>query len=356
MAHAHRAALLSILAATLLLVTAAPAFAHGRGSDATNYDSRVTLAPPLDGVTWQVYGGDELLWLENESDTELLVYGYADEPYLRIGPGGVSENRNSEATYLNRDRLAQVDVPESVDPDAEPDWVRLSSEPRFAWHDHRIHFMGVGVHPRVTDLGERTHIMDWTVPFSLDGEDFELAGELEWVPGPSPWPWLALGLAVTLPALVGLRTQPVDGRWPGLARPAAVVLGLVVVANVVFLVDALFALPLPVAGAVFAAAQSALFLAIGAFGALRGWQGKDGAFTALGVGAGALVVGQGLLLWSVLSASQLSTVFPDVVPRVVTGMNIMQAIPLGLVAVLGTQRLLPDLQEAAQVDDQEPAS
>lgn len=348
-----RVLLLAGLLATLLGGLASPAAAHGRGTDVTNYDSRITDAPPVDGLRWRVYGGDELLWVENTTEQELVVYGYERDPvdlYLRIGPDGVWENRSSPAAYLNRDRLAQVAVPDDIDPAGEPDWVQVSDQPRYAWHDHRIHYMGVGVHPRVTDPGERTHVMDWTVPFAYDGEDLELAGELEWVPGPSPWPWLLAGLVLTAPALAGLRSAPVDGGWPGLARPAAVVLGAVVAANAVFVVDDLTAVPLPLATQLFAAAQTLLFVGIGAFGAVRGWQAGDGAFTALGVGAGALLVGQGLLLWPALSASQLATVFPEALIRSVIGLNVMQALPLGVVAYLGTQRLLPDPEEVEAAD------
>ena len=358
MTRTARIALVGCVLLTVVVGLAAPASAHGRGTDATNYRSTVTDAPAIEGLRWRVYGGDELLWVENLTGEELLVYGYdrnPPDPYLRIGPDGVFENRNSEATWLNRERLG-APVPDSVDPDAEPDWVQVSEQARFLWHDHRIHYMGVGMHPRVTDPGERTHIEEWEVPFSLAGEELSIEGELEWVPGPSPWPWLAIGLALTLPALVGLRTQPTDGRWPGLVRPAAAVLGAVVVANLVFLVDDLFAVPLPVMTHVFAALQTLVFLGIAAFGAVRGWQAGDGAFTALGVGAGALLIGQGLLLWSVLTASQLSTIFPETLPRLVVGVNVMQALPLGVVAFVGTRRLLPDLEETAARDEPAPSA
>lgn len=341
------------IATVLLVAMAAPALAHGGGTDAANYVSRITEAPALDGVRWRVFGGDELLWVDNSADQELIVYGYDQEPYLRIGPGGVWQNRNSAATYLNEEPLGEVRVPDTADTGAPPEWEQVSNQPRFAWHDHRIRFMGPGLHPRVTDPAVATHLMDWTVPFHVDGQDFELAGELEWVPGPPSWPWLVLGLGLTLPALVGLRTRPVGGRWPGLARPAAVILGVAVLANLAFLIDDVLALPLPAVTKVFAAAQTALFLALGAFGARRAWQGGDGAFTALGVGAGALFVGQGILKWSVLSASQLSTVFPAVVPRAIAGVNLMLIVPLGVVAFLGTKRLLPEAEDAGT---EEPAA
>ncbi|HVL97925.1 MAG TPA: hypothetical protein VM324_01360 [Egibacteraceae bacterium] len=339
-----RLASLAMLAAGLLVGLAAPALAHGRGTDASNYLSRVTAAPTIEGLRWRVYGGDELLWVENRTGDELIVYGYEREPrdlYLRIGPDGVFENRNAAATYLNRERLGGP-VPEGIDAEAPPDWVQVSTEPRFMWHDHRIHYMGVGLHPRVTDPAERTPIMEWSVPFSLAGEELEVAGELEWVPGPPWWPWPLVGLALTLPALLGLRTGPHGDRWPGLARPAALVLGAVAATNLVFLVDDLLAVPLPLATRVPAAVQTALFIGLAAFGALRGRRGGDaGAFTALGVGAGALLIGQGLLLLPALAASQLSTVFPDAVPRLVMGLNIAQVLPLGAVAFVGTRRVLP---------------
>jgi hypothetical protein len=164
-----------------------------------------------------------------------------------------------------------------------------------------------------------------------------------------------VGLVLALPALLGLRTKPEVApgdpetapprRWPGLARPAALVLGVVVLLNVTHLLDDLLAMPLPWGTRGLAAAQTALFLAIGGFGAVRAWQAGEGAFTALGVGSVAVLVGQGLLYWDVLSVSQIASLFPDLLARVTVGASIAQVLPLGLVAVLGTRRLLPPLPE-----------
>lgn len=331
----------------MLVGLAGPALAHGGGTDATSYRSSITDAPAIDGLQWRVYAGDELLWVENRTGDELVVSGYeagSPDPYLRIGPGGVFENRNSEAAWANREPLG-APVPSAVDPGAGPDWVRVSDQPRYLWHDHRIHYADAAMHPRAPD--PPTSVTRWSVPFTLAGEEMTIEGELEWVPGPPIWPWLAVGLVLTLPALAGLRTRPVGGRWPGLARPAAAVLGAVVAANTVLLVDGLVAVPLPVLTHVTAAGQTALFLGLGLFGAVRGWQAGTGAFTALGVGAGALFVGQGLLLAPALTASQLSTALPEALLRLVVGTSLMQALPLGVVVVVGTRRLLPDLARAA---------
>jgi hypothetical protein len=382
--HAGSGVAALVLALLWAGVLAAPAHAHGRGSDATNYSARILEAPDLPGVSWAIYGGDELLEVTNTTAAEVVVLGYPQtdpEPYLRVGPDGVFQNRNSEATYVNEDRMGLVEVPAHVDRSAPPDWEQLTDANSAAWHDHRIHYMGAGLHPSITDPSVETLVYEqWEVPFLYDGQEHVVIGELRWVPGPSPVPWLALGLVLALPALVGLRTRPTAAggaaedsaaegsaaegsaaedssigdpqgsgeqgeRWPGLARPAAVVLGLIVVLNVSHLIDDLFAVPLPTGVRAGAAAQTVLFLAIGLFGAVRGWQSGDGAFTALGVGAGAVFVGQGLLYWSVLGVSQIASLFPDWFARLTVAASVAQIIPLGIVAVIGTRRLLPPLPE-----------
>jgi hypothetical protein len=123
------------------------------------------------------------------------------------------------------------------------------------------------------------------------------------------------------------------------------VLGAIVALNVTHLIDDLFAMPVTPGTRALAAAQTVLFLAIGAFGTSRAWQGGDGAFTALGVGSGAVLVGQGLLYWAVLSVSQVTSLFPDLLARITVGVSIAQALPIGIVAVIGTRRLLPPLPE-----------
>lgn len=359
-------ALARILAVTGLTVVviasvAGPALAHGRGSDATNYVSEITGAPDLPGVTWRVYNGDEFIGVENTSDTEVVVRGYTNEPYLRIGPDGVFENRLSEAVYLNADRYGAVELPGYVDRAAEPRWVKVSDDPRYAWHDHRIHWMSQSL-PQVVQIDPRSQTPvfpdGWAVPFTYGDEAAQVRGQLTWVPGPSPWPWLAGALLVTLPALAGLPTAPTaPDRWPGLARPAALVLGVVTLLNTTNLVDDLFASPVPLTSQLLPAAQTLLFLAIGAFGAARGWQAGPGAFTALGVGSAALLVGQGILYLPLLSSSQGASVFPIAVTRAAVAASVMQAIPVGIAAIIGTRRLLPPLEpQPASTEPNESAA
>jgi hypothetical protein len=360
----RRAGAVAVLVVGMLIAIAAPAQAHGRATDATNYASRITDAPELAAMRWAVYGGDELLAVTNTSDRELTVLGYDGEPYLRVGPEGVWRNRRSPAAYLNQDRYAEMSLPPEVDAEAAPDWERVSDDPSHAWHDHRIHYMAPSLPAAIAADPDSEQIVPgferWEVPFRYDGEEHVVAGQLWWVPGPSPWPWLAAGAVLALVALAGLPTRPrleatgpEGGCWPGLARPAALLLGVVATANITSIVDDLAAVPVPVTQTAFGAAMTAAFTAAGGFAAWRGWRATHAGFIALGVGAAMLGVGQGLLLLPVLGSSQLATVFPEPLVRLLVATSLAQAPVVAAVAGVGYRRLLPTLPDTDP--DERPA-
>lgn len=358
---------LAVCVATVMVVAVAgPARAHGAGggqSDASNYLSRVTDVVSQDGpvgeiedLDWQVLASDALLKVSNPTDAEVVVYGYDDEPYLRIGPSGVLVNRNSPARYLNEDRYAQTPVPEHADPAADPDWTRVAGDSSYAWHDHRIHWMAVATPPRVqADPGQTVRILDWEVPFTWDGREAFVMGDLQWIP-PPPWqPWVLAALAgLTLPLVVALAL----GRGPGrrrrvVLRTAAVLVAAVVAIDVVHAIDDLLAVPATLTEDLLAGAQSAAFIAIGAFGARASWRGRDGAATGLAIGVAALVLGIGVAHLEALTSSQIVSLLPDSFARIVTALNLSLALP-GLMAVYlsGDLRMLHEQAEAVS----EPAA
>jgi len=133
-----KVAALVVVAVVLL---ASPASAHGGGSDATNFRVDV-LEPGYPGLSWRTYGGDALIELTNRTGSELTLSGYEDEPYLQFRPGvGVFENTRSPATYLNQDRYAGTIPPATADPGTPAQWRQVASGDRYAWHDHRVHWM-----------------------------------------------------------------------------------------------------------------------------------------------------------------------------------------------------------------------
>src|SRR5262245_36113146 len=111
----------------LMVLAAPPAAAHGiGGTQPTNYASKVTrVAPDLPGVQVETIDLGNRLQLTTDSRREVVVLGYDDEPYLRVGPRGVFENTRSPATYINR-TLTPSAPPKSADSSAPPEWRRVS--------------------------------------------------------------------------------------------------------------------------------------------------------------------------------------------------------------------------------------
>jgi hypothetical protein len=211
------ARLLVVALATLAsLAVAGPASAHvGGGAAGSDFDGRVTsVSPDLPGVSVRVLQFGDDLELVNRSDTEVEVPGYEAEPYLRIGPDGVWRNARSPATYINLDRYGRVTLPGKADPRAEPEWVQLSTEPHYVWHDHRTHWMTSGLLPPVVaaDPGRSHTVSEWTVPIRYGDTPAEVAGVLTWSPPPSPglvWPvYAALVLLAAAAGLLARTARP----------------------------------------------------------------------------------------------------------------------------------------------------
>jgi hypothetical protein len=90
---------IGVLAAALgaVVVSAQPASAHGVGGvQPSNFETTVDgTTPRVRGLTVQPVDLGNELELRNDSGVEVVVLGYQGEPYLRVGPGGVFENRRS---------------------------------------------------------------------------------------------------------------------------------------------------------------------------------------------------------------------------------------------------------------------
>ena len=169
------------VALAVALTPCAPAVAH-EGNP--NYSSTVrAFSPKLDGVQAEVLNGDDRLLLVNRSDEDIVIEGYNDEPYARVGADGkVEVNRNSPAYYLNQERFGGVKVPAGVSAKAAPRWEQVGRSGRFEWHDHRMHWMGKGTPPQVTDESKPTKINDWAVPLKVGSSSGSISGTLRWVP------------------------------------------------------------------------------------------------------------------------------------------------------------------------------
>jgi hypothetical protein len=206
-----RVALLTcVVAGVTVVATAPPAFAHGVGGiSPSDYETRVlSTRPRVAGVDLRVVDLGDRLELTNDTRRELVVYGYDEEPYLRVGPRGTFENVRSPAVYLNRTRRATGKVPKSADPQATPRWRKVSDSTTAQWHDHRAHWMGRDDPPVVQRDPDARHLVQrWTVQMTLGERVIKARGDVLWVPGPSPSGWVlgALALAAALLLVHGTR-------------------------------------------------------------------------------------------------------------------------------------------------------
>jgi hypothetical protein len=130
---------------------------------------------------------------------EVVVVGYQGEPYLRVGPTGVFENRRSPTLYRNRTQPGgkAATVPTTADATAAPEWHRTSTGHTARWRDQRTRWEGPDP-PSVAESPGRAQVIvpAWHLPLRQGSTDIVVAGRILWVPGPSPWPWVALALAV----------------------------------------------------------------------------------------------------------------------------------------------------------------
>ena len=182
--------------ALVILAGSAPAAADPPGP--TDYRSVVTsVDPPLPGVEVEVevVGGDSFIELHQAGEEPVVVLGYAGESYLRFDPDGtVWENEVSPAHFLNRDRYGRAEVGDEANADAEPKWRQVADSGRYAWHDHRTHWMNPG-RPPGRSPGDL--ILEAVVPLRVGDRKVEVAVASYWVPAPSPVPAL-IGGAVGL--------------------------------------------------------------------------------------------------------------------------------------------------------------
>ena len=210
-ARRARRLLMCALAGCGAVVTfASPAGAHGiGGTQPTNYETTITrVDPSVPGVHVEVVDLGNQLRLTNDTRHDVVVLGYDDEPYLRVGPRGVFENQKSPATYLNRSRVPTGPAPASADAKAAPVWRRVSDGNVATWHDHRAHWMGNDPPPEVQRAPGRHHLVDeWTVQLRAGSRLVAVHGLLEWVPPPSPWPWVALAVATAAVVIALSRTR-----------------------------------------------------------------------------------------------------------------------------------------------------
>ena len=224
-----------MVAAGLVVLTAPPALAHAlNGASPSNYRTRILdVEPPMPGVGVEVVEAGNRLLLSNTGSEEAVVLGYAQEPYLRVGPQGVFENLRSPATYRNRTRFPTEQVPAKArDPQAPPEWQKVSDGTSVRFHDHRVHYMGLQPPGPVQRDPGREHVIipAWEVPILVGDTQMLVKGDLTWIPGPSGAPWLGVAVLTGL-VFAGLVLGP------GSQRPRLVTMAMLAALAILVVFD-----------------------------------------------------------------------------------------------------------------------
>ena len=342
-----------LTALTLVVVLAAPASAHSvTGVSSTNFRTTLTTVEPrVRGLSMRVIEAGSRFELTNDTAVDAIVLGYENEPYLRVGPNGVFENRRSPTTYRNADRQGATEPPSDARADAPPEWKKTSGGRTARWHDHRVHWMGSSETPPAARRDpDRTHVIipEWTVPVRYGDRTVEARGDLVWVPQPSPVPWYALA-AVLFIATVALAFTP---WW---AAGLAVVVAALVVVDGAHAIGVGFSKEGPVTTQIAYVVGSS-FYSVFAWAAgivavvmLRKRQ-SEGLFAGGFAGAFIALAG-GLADLTDLSRSQVPFAWGATAARLFVAISLGIGVGLVLAAVVGIRRHPPDVR----IEATEPA-
>jgi hypothetical protein len=149
-----------------------------------HYRTYITrVVPSVPGLSLHVLEFADRLIMINHTGKTVTVYGYQQEPYVRmLADGTVAVNLHSPAYYLNQNFYGDVTVPASASPSATPQWSVIDRAGQFEWHDHRIHWMSPLLPPQVTNTAKRTKVFEWEVPIRVGAQPATIYGQLFWVP------------------------------------------------------------------------------------------------------------------------------------------------------------------------------
>jgi hypothetical protein len=345
-----------LLAVLASLAVGSPASAHvGGGAAGSDFDGRVlSVRPDVPGISVRILSFGDEFELVNDTSTEVLVPGYSDEPYLRIGPDGVWRNARSPATYINLDRYGRTSLPAEADASAEPAWEQISTEPHHVWHDHRTHWMSENVLPPqvAADPGRSHTVFEWSVPVLHGDTAVEVAGELTWSPPPPAWlVWPLYAVPVLLAVAAGLVC-----RTPRL-------LGVLLVVGAAAALWHAVATPQPpvsvathagaIASALLPAGTAVLVAVLGFRAAARG----RGALTGLlAVVLGWLLLVQGLPDVDVLWSANVASMGPEIVARGAVAVLVALGVGLVLGGIAAARRFREAEPRPARIDTAVPAA
>jgi hypothetical protein len=327
--------LLALTGFLLTVVLASPAAAHGIGGiQPRNYESvLLRVAPRIPGVELSVVDLGDRLSLTNTSNRSVVVLGYDGEPYLRVGPHGVFQNRRSPATYLNTALIPTRRPPKIADSSAAPEWRKLSSGTTAIWHDHRVHYMGSEDPPAVQRDPSSRHLVDrWVVELRAGNRTVRASGELVYVPPPSVWPYVTVAIVLALTIVLLSRTT----AWRAALASG---LALMVVSDLLHVMGLWNATTASTGTKLAESAYSLVGVALGLLALLWMWRrGAEAAMPLVLIAAIFIFFAGGLADVSTIGHSQIPTTLPPTLARVLVCLNLGLGAGVAIGAALHLRR------------------
>ncbi|MDP9465595.1 MAG: hypothetical protein M3P52_13305 [Actinomycetota bacterium] len=220
-----------VLLAATVLAPAKPVLAHGgNGGAASDYRIEMTgFEGDATGIEVRPVELGDRMELVRTTAKEVQILGYEGEPYLRLDAGGVFENLNSPAHYINLDRFARTTTPPTATPTAEPNWVKQSDGTSVRWHDHRTHWMDPTPRQDVRDNPdvERVIFPANRVELLVDGRPVVAIVKVTWLPPPSRMMWLVITSLAACALLAALVLLPSLRRFAAAFALIGAIAGLV---------------------------------------------------------------------------------------------------------------------------------
>jgi hypothetical protein len=339
------------------VITAPAASAHTiAGVQATNYQSTIeAVSPPSSTISVRLLDLGRRVQLTNRGRNDVVVFGYEGEPYLRVGPDGVFENRHSPTLYKNQATVngTTATVPKSASASAQPQWHRTSGGDTARWRDQRTRWEGADPPGVKRDPGRRQVVVQsWTIQLREGTGALAVTGRIVYVPPPALAPWLGLA-AVLLVAVAALGLGP---HWgPQLSAAVAALVAVDVVQTFASGAVAHEALLLLFVKVVLGGIFSSVAWGVGAVSIGPLQRGREGALIGAGVAGLFIALFSGLTDLGTLVNSQAPSTLPDSLAR--AGVAVALGVGLGLVgAVFVVIRTHPYVKLAPDAPAKDPAT
>lgn len=146
------AVVIVVVTVGIIAITPETAYAHGIGGIEPSKSISIvkSVQPETSSFEIQSIENGQRVEIKRTGSEVVVVLGVSGEPFVKLERSGIYRNTKSPTYLINqstKNNLSHEAMKEafektSDDPNATPDWKKISSSNVYRWHDHRAHYMG----------------------------------------------------------------------------------------------------------------------------------------------------------------------------------------------------------------------